>query len=418
MRTSLALLGLLIAAASISLASPDTVHKAAFRKVDAEGSALDAAMLQRAIDEATPFSTITLPKGLYRGRLIVMKPLRLIAEEGTTLSAGEGQEGSTLSIRADGVSLTGLAVRGSGSDAKAMDAGILLRGKGIALNYCSVEGALFGIRLESCADASVKDCRVRGDARAPFAKRGDGIRVTGGVDCLIDGCDIASVCDGVYLDDTLRARILGSRLSDGRYGLHVMYGSSALLEGNTAFGLVVGAMVMGTKEARLLRNAFSNGRDSRSSGLVLFESEGCIAQGNTLSGFSSGLVLDGAKSCAVEGNTVLGNARGIVVEGASPGTIVASNVFEDNAQSVAGAGNAASVRWTEGGRGNYWDDYKGYDLDGDGIGDAPYRRSRGFSTLVVKEPLLGVFFGSPLQRAVDGLDPDAQILDTRPLIRH
>jgi nitrous oxidase accessory protein len=410
MRGSLAQLGLLIAA--VFLSGPDVNY------AWAEGSFRDAAILQRAIDEAAPFSTITLPKGLYRGHLVVAKPLRLIAEEGTILWAGESPEGSTLSIRADEVSLTGLAVRGSGVDAKAMDAGILLRGKGITLDSCSIEGALFGIRLERCADASVKDCRVRGDARAPFAKRGDGIRVTEGGDCLVEGCDVASVCDGVYLDDSLRTRILGSRLSDGRYGLHVMYGSSAILEGNTASSLVVGAMVMGTKYARLVRNVFLKGRDSRSSGLVLFESEGCLAQGNTIVGFTSGLVLDGAKSCSALGNTVSGNARGIVVEGASPGTIVASNAFEENSQSVAGAGDAASIRWTEGGRGNYWDDYKGYDLDGDGIGDAPYRRSRGFAVLAAKEPLLGVFFGSPLQRAVDGLDPDAEVLDTRPLIRH
>jgi nitrous oxidase accessory protein len=174
---------------------------------------------------------------------------------------------------------------------------------------------------------------------------------------------------------------------------------------------------MGTKGAVVVGNIFSEGRDARSSGIVLFESEFCSVLRNSASGFASGLVTDEAKSCSVRGNTVSGNARGIVVQSACPGTRVASNAFEDNAQSVAGAGDAASIEWSEGGRGNYWDDYKGYDLDGDGIGDAPYRRSRGFAALAAKEPLLGVFFGSPLQRAVDGLDPEAQALDARPQIR-
>ena len=197
-----------------------------------------------------------------------------------------------------------------------------------------------------------------------------------------------------------------------------MYGSSARVEGLRARRLVVGAMVMGTKGAMIAANGFSEGRDARSSGIVLFESELCSVLRNSASGFASGLVVDAAKSCTALDNTVSGNARGIVVQSACPGTRVASNAFEDNAQSVAGAGDAASIEWSEGGRGNYWDDYKGYDLDGDGIGDAPYRRSRGFAALAAKEPLLGVFFGSPLQRAVDGLDPDAQVLDAKPLIRH
>ena len=196
-----------------------------------------------------------------------------------------------------------------------------------------------------------------------------------------------------------------------------MYGSSALLEGNTAFGLRCRSHGDGHKGSQAPPECLLEWPRLEEFRSRALRKQGLLAQGNTLSGFSSGLVLDGAKSCAVEGNTVLGNARGIVVEGASPGTIVASNVFEDNAQSVAGAGKRRASDGPRA-RGNYWDDYKGYDLDGDGIGDAPYRRSRGFSTLVVKEPLLGVFFGSPLQRAVDGLDPDAQILDTRPLIRH
>lgn len=39
---------------------------------------------------------------------------------------------------------------------------------------------------------------------------------------------------------------------------------------------------------------------------------------------------------------------------------------------VAGA-LAKKNHWSVDGRGNYWDDYQGYDADGDGVGDIPYR---------------------------------------------
>ena len=49
---------------------------------------------------------------------------------------------------------------------------------------------------------------------------------------------------------------------------------------------------------------------------------------------------------------------------------ISHNAFEGNISniSVGGAGSADRNVW----RGNYWDDYKGFDRNGDGIGDTPY----------------------------------------------
>lgn len=387
---------------------------------------LDASELQALVDSAAPRSTLVLPRGEYRGRLRVAKPLTLRAGAGTTLvfrqdgepAAGELRAaGSALTIASDEVLVSGLAVRGSGGDAGALDAGIYLHGRGIRLEACAVEGALFGIWLDGCAEAAILSCRVRGDARAPFASRGDGIRVTGGSDCLIEGGDISFVCDGVYLDGTARPRVRDLRISEGRYGVHVMYGCGAVIEGLDAKGLVVGAMVMGTRQATLEGNRVSSGRDARSAGISLFESESCSVDGNEITGSATGIGLDGARSCSVRGNTVMGNARGVFVEGASPGTVVQGNRFLDNALQVGGIGDLGSLKWTEGGRGNFWDDFRGYDLDGDGVGDSPYRRTRGYSALAAREPLLGAFFGSPLQVFGAALDPEAEIVDRKPLER-
>jgi nitrous oxidase accessory protein NosD len=49
---------------------------------------------------------------------------------------------------------------------------------------------------------------------------------------------------------------------------------------------------------------------------------------------------------------------------------MADNIFEGNLTHVAQAGrNTNSLnQW----RGNHWDDYQGFDRDGDGVGDTPY----------------------------------------------
>jgi hypothetical protein len=42
-------------------------------------------------------------------------------------------------------------------------------------------------------------------------------------------------------------------------------------------------------------------------------------------------------------------------------------------------------------RGNYWSDYRGYDLDGDGVGDIPYRLTSLFARLSREQPLASAF---------------------------
>ena len=72
---------------------------------------------------------------------------------------------------------------------------------------------------------------------------------------------------------------------------------------------------------------------------------------------------------------------------------------------------------------NYWDNYRGYDLDKDGIGDVPFRPVTLFSYLVEKnEPSL-VFIRSFLvfvlniaERVIPVLTPDT-LLDNKPLMK-
>ena len=72
---------------------------------------------------------------------------------------------------------------------------------------------------------------------------------------------------------------------------------------------------------------------------------------------------------------------------------------------------------------NYWDQYEGYDLDQDGIGDVPFRPVRLFSLIVEKnEPALIlqnsllVRFLDALERVIPGLTPSS-LVDAAPRMK-
>jgi parallel beta-helix repeat protein len=72
--------------------------------------------------------------------------------------------------------------------------------------------------------------------------------------------------------------------------------------------------------------------------------------------------------------TIKANNYGVLCAGVSDGNIFHHNAFLDN---FVNAFDSSLDTWDYNGLGNYWDDYDGVDVDGDGVGDTPYVISGG-----------------------------------------
>ena len=101
------------------------------------------------------------------------------------------------------------------------------------------------------------------------------------------------------------------------------------------------------------------------------------------------------------------------------------NRIAENLTDVRPLGRQLSpaMRWTRDGRGNSWAQYRGYDRDGDGIGDVPHRVEDAMDALVRRNPLIQAFLYTPAHLALEAgarmfpLYRQAPILvDDRPLM--
>ena len=87
---------------------------------------------------------------------------------------------------------------------------------------------------------------------------------------------------------------------------------------------------------------------------------------------------------------------------------------------MEGGGDALGTDW----EGNDWDDYAGFDFDGDDIGDVPYELRSLSNELIEKYPDLQFLRGTPALRLTEALSyivpllrPQAVLVDKKPLMR-
>ncbi|MCL4867075.1 MAG: hypothetical protein KJZ47_14365, partial [Gemmatimonadales bacterium] len=120
----------------------------------------------------------------------------------------------------------------------------------------------------------------------------------------------------------------------------------------------------------------------------------------------------------VVGNTIARNGWGVKLMANSNDNLFTANTFIGNSFDVTTNGRRHTSRF----EGNRWDQYDGYDLDGDGVGDVPFRPVRLFAYLVARHDATLVLQRSlfvdlldAAERVLPVLSPET-LVDRRPLM--
>ncbi|WP_253263538.1 nitrous oxide reductase family maturation protein NosD [Anoxybacillus sp. CHMUD] len=151
--------------------------------------------LQQAIDEAHAGDVLIVKKGIYKGPIIIHKPIHLIAEPGAVVD-GEGSE-YVVTIRAPRVHVEGLTIRNS---AYGKGAGVLIqKSSHVTLKHVRIEHVHYGVYVEKGTNINLLNNVIRG-RDIHFAQRGNGIHLLKTSGVVVRENHISRVQDGIYLD--------------------------------------------------------------------------------------------------------------------------------------------------------------------------------------------------------------------------
>lgn len=376
-----------------------------------------------AVRRAPAGARIVVRAGTYRAPapILVDRPLTLEGEPGRLPTLDGAGTHEIVHVTAPGVTIRGLRFTNVGVAMTEDRAAIRVASTGgctIADNR--FDDTFFGVYL-----ARVEGCVIRhntfvGVPRGTESTSGNAVHLFSSRDVLVADNRITGHRDGIYFEFGRHSRA-ERNVSEGnlRYGLHFMYSDSLAFRGNTFRNNGAGVAVMYSNVTTMTGNRFVDNMGGAAYGLLLKEIQQPTLEGNEFARNTVGLLADGATHLVARRNVVRDNGWGVRLMGNVQQGEFTANDFGGNTFDVS----TNSARDDATFRGNWFAEYRGWDLDRDGRGDVAHRPVRLFSLLVARyEPMLvlqrSVFVGllDAAERVLPSLTPET-LVDAAPAMR-
>lgn len=376
---------------------------------------------QALIDATPPGGTLHPKPGTYAGPAEITRPIAI--DGGGKVTVDGGGTGSVLIVNTSGAEVRGLRLVHSGTSHDRMDTAIALSGHDNLVEDNVIDDVLFGISLKQANRNTVRGNRIRSKP-ADLAMRGESIRLWYSMDNLIEGNNIDQARDLVLMNSP-RNRVVGNTINNSRYGIHLIFSPDSVVERNVLSHTATGIVVLNSDRVVVRRNKVLHSLGVSGAGLAFKMSAEGLAEGNEIIHCAVGILADSpieqADKTVLRGNRLAHNAIGIQFIGERGGHVLHNNSFENNLIHVSmmfGSGDASKNDW----RGNYWDDYQGFDRNHDGVGDTPYEIYVYADRIWMEIPQARFFRNSPVLELLDFLErlapfvsPDMILRDSAPV---
>ncbi|MFO1327302.1 MAG: nitrous oxide reductase family maturation protein NosD [Rubrivivax sp.] len=358
---------------------------------------------QALVDAAPEGTVLRPPPGRYAGPVVLTKPLSIDGGGQVTIDAGD--RGTVFSLQTGGATLRGLHLTGSGDSHDTDDACLDVRGHGNRIENLVIDNCLFGIDLKQSHDNVLRGNSIRSKP-AEIGVRGDALRLWYSHRNLIEVNRISDSRDMVawYSNGNVYRGNVGRR---SRYSIHFMFANDNVVEHNRFIDNAVGVYFMYTEGGALRGNVISHATGATGMAIGFKESSGTLVEDNEVIYCAIGIGSDLSpfqpdSPIRVRGNRFAYNGIAIQFNSELGGNVVTDNSFEGNLTNVVqmGRGKGGANEW----RGNHWDDYEGFDRNGDGRGDTPYELYAWSDRIWIEQPAARFFKTSPVLELLDFLE--------------
>lgn len=359
---------------------------------------LYAGILQEAIDNAPEGSILKLPKGVYKGSIIINKPISIIGKEDGVIIDGEGT-GTVVEITSPYVTLKNLTIQGSGDKHHTIDAAIKLsNSKQSEISNCIIKDTLFGIDLAMTNNSIISNNYIT-SKDLELGLRGDALRLWYSNDNIVKNNRVVKSRD-VVVWYSHGNQIIGNFGEYNRYSLHFMYAGKNLVKNNTYQYNSVGIFFMYSKDTLAIGNTIKSSLGATGMGIGLKDVSNFTLKENTVIYNAQGIYIDRSPfepdtKNWVEDNQVLYNSEAIHFHSLSENNVIKGNTIMGNIEDIINDSRGAKTDQNEI-EGNYWDNYEGFDKNKDNIGDTAHKVYQYADQLWMYNKDVKFFYGSPV----------------------
>lgn len=359
---------------------------------------LNANILQEAIDNAKEGSILKLPKGVYKGSIIINKPISIIGKEDGVIIDGE-QKGTVILVTSPYVTLKNLTITGSGNRHDQIDAAIKINNsKQSEVSDCTITDSLFGLDI-TMTNNSIFSNNYITSKDLELGVRGDGLRLWYSNDNIVSKNTLIKSRDMVVWYSH------GNTIEDNygeqnRYSLHFMHAGKNLVKNNTYKLNSVGIFFMYSKDTTAIGNVIQSSLGATGMGIGLKDVSNMTLKDNTIIYCAQGIYLDRSPfepdtNNWVENNKILYNSEALHFHSISENNIVKNNIIQGNIEDIINDSRGAKTEQNEI-VGNYWDNYNGFDINKDNIGDTPHKVYQYADQMWAYNSNIKFFYGSPV----------------------
>ncbi|MCP4798867.1 MAG: nitrous oxide reductase family maturation protein NosD [bacterium] len=377
--------------------------------------------LQLFVDLTSPGQTLNLIPGTFEGNLQINKPIIVDGLNEVTID-GSGK-GTVLSINADGVTVRNLHITNSGNSHDKVDAGVMINGNNVVFENCVIDDVLFGVHIFQGNDNIVRNNTISSRPVQPTL-RGDGIRLWYSMGNRVENNKLFCVRD-MILTNSPNNFIIDNNIQNSRMGLELIFSHGVEAAGNHMSNNEHGIIGIYSDSLHIHHNRIEHQNHLVGSGIAVKSSSQTVIEANEILDCAIGMTANSPlfpeNVLYIRDNIFAYNDVAMYFYGEKGGHQISGNQFASNFTDIAVTGptSALSNNWS----GNYWSDYAGFDLDGDGYGDTPYPKFIYSDRIWMDRPMAKFFRGSLVMDLIDFVErllpysqPDLILSDPTPLI--